>query len=112
MSDVYLPMQCSCGEDGFAACEALYERVRAELRCDPKDFVTNIVISLSWDFGAYITAIQNDMWSAVYVKKDEFFDRDKIEDHEPIEIRCECDDIESGLAAIWEYLNHEFPRPS
>ena len=68
------------------------ELVPREVTAD--NFLTEVVYSLNWDFGAHITSSDNDQWSAVTVEK---YDK-------TLRIRVECDRVEDGVAAAWKAL--------
>lgn len=89
---VELDMICIHSDEGIAQGKALMEDVYRRLECDDSTFLTQVVYSLNWDYGAWISAIHADMWAAVYVKT------------ETAMYRAQCDNIEHGIAAIWQYL--------
>lgn len=103
-ADVELPMVCTCREEGQASADALMSEVTGRLSAESEtslaipvsmdNFLTRVVWSLNDDFGAHITTIDTDQWSAVTVQKYDGTQR----------VRVECDRVENGIAAIWKWL--------
>jgi hypothetical protein len=91
---------CRCGDEN-ASADALMAEVRARLAegsvhqipqpVTDTNFITRVVCSLEWDYGAYITGILNDQWSAV-----------TAQDRGGLSVLIECDDVEDGFAAVWK----------
>lgn len=97
MDRVQLDMICRCGENA-AAADALRKEVRDRLAGQDRvvtdaDFLTHVVISLNWDYGAYISGIHNDQWSMVSADSD---------DKDGFKVAVMCDDVEDGIAAVWK----------
>ena len=93
---IELPMVCTCGDDGRAAARELMADVIERLSrgseelaarsVTSENFLTEVVYSLNWDYGAHIMSIDNDQWSAVTVEK---YDG-------TLRLRVECDFVEHG----------------
>lgn len=87
---------CTCSEEGIIEAGKLKQEVRKLLSegftspCTVSNFLTRVVVSLNWDYDAYITTIGNDMWSGIHAKSDD-----------GLEVYVQCDEVEDGIAAIW-----------
>ena len=90
---------CRCDPKGTAEAEELRVLVMEKLAADgrevtDRDFLTHVIISLNWDYGAHITSIANDMWSHVIAET-------WLETEKELKVRAQCDDVEDGIAAVW-----------
>ncbi|MGH7792709.1 MAG: hypothetical protein ACREOB_10405 [Thermodesulfobacteriota bacterium] len=95
---------CDHGE-GKKNCEKILKNVYKRLDCDATNLLSRVVYSLNWDYGVTITGIPCDMWSAVeaeswWVK----------EGQKPIKVRIQCDEIEHGIARVWQIFADKFPE--
>lgn len=90
---------CSCRPVGRERCEAMLAKVLGLLDTDRGHLLTRVVQSLNWDFEAMITALPNDMWSAVVA-----------ESHEQTwQTYVQCDELEHGVAGTWLAFYEKFP---
>lgn len=111
---------CVCdtpgGEERRARAEALMAEVQERLArgseelvprpVDDSNMLTEVVFSLNWDFGAHISDIPNDQWSAVVAET-----YAKADDGEPeFSTYIECDRVEHGVAATWKAFADRFPE--
>lgn len=90
---------CHCDPEGAAEADALRALVmqklsRRQAEVTDRDFLTHVVISLNWDYGAHITSIANDMWSHVIAET-------WLKTEKEFKVRAQCDDVEDGIAAVW-----------
>ena len=105
--DVDLPMVCTCAPEGAQAASLLRESVRVRLAAgstslgarDVRDanFVTALCASLRWDWGAHVSSIRMDQWFGVVVDQ-------LLPSNDERQIVVQCDAVEDGLAAVWDFL--------
>src|SRR6478736_555477 len=102
---IRLDMICRCSQEGKADADALRAEVkrrlteRAGAEVADSAFLTHVVVSLNWDYGAEITGISNDMWSMVAA---ETWSPTQREAGDWVQVSVTCDDVEDGIAAIWK----------
>lgn len=102
---ISLDMICRCSPEGKAEADALREEVkrrlseRADAEVSDSDFLTHVVVSLNWDYGAEITGIHNDMWSLVGA---ETWLPSRRVAGDWLKVSIQCDDVEDGIAAVWK----------
>ena len=104
---VNLPMVCTCAPEGAAEAEALRESVKVRLAAGSEElrptkvtdanFVTTLCASLRWDWSASVSAIRMDQWFVVVVEQ-------LLPSNEQRRIAVQCDAVEDGLAAAWNFL--------
>ena len=91
-------MACSCGIDGLRQTEARRLRIYRRIGFGPMlDLTQAIIMSLAFDFQAEVN-VGADMWFGVWLRS-------------PYgDVDVQCDWIEDGLAAAWEYLADRHPE--
>lgn len=95
---IHLDMICRCG-DNAAEADALKTEVMQRLgNVTDADFLTCVVTSLNWDYGAEITGIHNDQWSMVTAETW----RSHMRETAWLKVTVPCDLVEDGIAAIWK----------
>ena len=102
---VRLPMACRCGKERAAEWDARRAAVfEGEYE---KNFVTLMVHELTHNYRDHtfnIDHVYADQWLGLTVKGANY------KTHEPITIHLQCDTVEDGLVAVWEYLNEHYAR--
>lgn len=94
---------CVCKEEGQAEAHSIMSDVRTRLEMGSEELLpfkigtktsllSAVVISLNWDYDAYIVGIYNDQWSAVSAQTYDGLFRTHVQ----------CDDVEDGIARTWQ----------
>lgn len=66
---------------------------------DDANFVSEVVWSLNWDYGAQITQIGSDQWFGIWAATDDGSFKTFIQ----------CDSLEDGFAATWKAFAEHRP---
>ena len=85
-------MPCICSPEGQEDADALRAKAKEIIGFDSdKNFVSNMVATLWWEYNCEITGVYMDMWFGV------------VAENETEKFFVPCDKVEDGLAVIWEY---------
>lgn len=100
---------CTCNDDGRAAAAELRAEVKRRLAAgspnqrphpvDDGNFVSEVVWSLNWDFGAHITQVASDQWFGIWAASDDGSFKTLVQ----------CDALEDGFAATWKAFAERGP---
>jgi hypothetical protein len=100
---------CTCDDDGRKAAAEQRTEVKRLLAAgspnqgphpvDDANFVSEVVWSLNWDFGAQITEIASDQWFGIWAAADDGSFKTFIQ----------CDALEDGFAATWKAFAERRP---
>jgi len=87
---------CDCTPEGKAEAAARMERCREALgNPEPADFLSRLIMELNWQYQAWVSMIAADQWFGIRVEQ---FDAGQ-------KYRVECDRVEDGLVAAWEFFS-------
>jgi hypothetical protein len=106
---VRLPMVCIHSEEGLEHADNLRSKVRriltfaSEHPCTDADFTSRVVVNLHWNWGADVE-FACDQWFGVYAKVEVPIEGSS-EWSTVLQVSCECDRIEDGMAAIYEWFH-------
>lgn len=99
---------CTCKEDGRAAAADLRAEVKRRLAegsinrgphpVDDSNFVSAVVWSLYWDYGADVTRLASDMWFGIWAATEDGSFKTFVK----------CDALEDGFAATWKAFAERF----
>jgi hypothetical protein len=106
-ADVFI---CRCNAEKRREAEEFYVEVKRQIAEDrdiketPDSlFLTFVVSDLQWKYGAYISFIHNDQWTAITAET--------YDDDNPYTVYAQCDNVEDGIAAVWWAYTHKVGHP-
>ena len=92
---------CRCSDEEVAKCDEVLEFVKAKLDPTEHNFVSRVIGSLQWDYGANITGIYCDQWFGISC--------DTYDDNEGgLSTWVQCDMVEDGLAWTWQHFYDKY----